>query len=358
MLAGTTLYGAGVPFEYTEVLPENYYSQRSEFISHLKVEAIKVWLKRELKDRYEPLESKVTEDFGEKYLIYYELMRLDKSGNPIKLQTPVEGEQLKIKGELDASGLREWIRLAEAKSQGASLRPLLLVTSTLPNDRGLQFPTSSLGQLTVSHLKSALQKLGIETVVLERLPVAYDSPARDRREIQELKQLGYYHNVNTAIWAHYRNCPECGGARLELNLYDLKENRISRSRSENLKWPPAGVEDPKTFGSLVAPTLELFEEDIRKLLGEGTVASGSFSLTVKGLKLLNALSKIEQLLSQSGLATGFQLVRASNDEIEFEIKSSHSTQTFVQRLGIGVREDIPLKLLEVDSQNLVVRYSL
>lgn len=351
-LVGPTsaLYAEGESFKISAPIPEELITQTGKFAMDLKHQAVVRWLKNYMKDNFAAVEEKVTQEFTEKYVLDF-TRRKYFSGKPF----------MEVKGHLDDKGLKEWARIASVKSENSSLNPLLVLSSDFPDNTISPAETASkvdstkYAKVMRTLLDTSLAKLNVslKIVPFNRFPLS--KPARSKNEIEALREVGLSTDSKTALWVHLSSCYSCGGAKLDMYLYNFDQNRIATADTEDLALAQSDLASESRLNETLGRPVSDFVQRLEQVISKGALFSSVFNLAVKGIPytshnlLVDALAKLDYVVRIS-------LRSMEPDGAEFEVMSSVGPAEFSERIGRAKFPQFNLKVLGIDSDSLTVRY--
>ncbi len=347
ILVPALLLAEGLPFSVSGPIAPG--EQLGPVISDLKYKAVLNYLQRLLGPRYDQYSRHINNEFAEKYVLDYKVARVgaDKSN-------------VEVSGHLDADSLKRWLRVTESKHGSNQIKPLLLISSEIPEFR---FSTSEtptkvrdtpLGQFFLSELTPFFQKLGAKLAPSGSL--ASDAPPKSddeaRRTMERLSSAG-----NCVFWIHFAPCASCGGARLDVYMFGPESGRKMVARSEEifLSGDPMQAANTKTFLHTFFTSLK---PDIEEAVSGGLLFARPFTLDIEGLNSKKGYKGIEGDLIAADVAIRVTLKKARGQTATLELLTLLSPEEVAQRFQEGIFSGYQLKVAaRVDTNHLVVRYS-
>lgn len=325
--------------------------QQGSLISLLKTRAVSEWLQGYLGNRFPQYEKWITQDFAEKYVLDYKVSRVGANR-----------EGLQLSGHLDGDSLKRWVRLLETKKGGTTVKPLLVLSSTLTT-----FPLSAgasadrardnvFGQIVSSFLNHEFQKVGTRLTPVEgSFPLS--SPARFENEIRTLRDYGVQSGGNCVVWVHLSPCVNCaGGARTDMYLYSLSAPRLVFVESEDLNLRGQEFSNQERVKAALHGVFQQFHAGFDSVVSEGKLMSIEFRVIFEGLDHPRLFKSFEGELAHSDFASQPILKKAEARTAEFSILSSMTAEEIAQRIQGLELSGKKLSAQRIDSRSVVVRY--
>ncbi len=333
-------FAAGATFSVTA-------TDDTQQLPDLKQRAVLEFLQRYLGERYDQYAPQVTADFAEGYILDY---KVGKAGN-----------RLQVIGHLDAERLKGWIRLAETKKGSTGVKPMLVISSTIPgltispSQTGARVREGALGQTLQAEAAAAFQKVNAKLGVPGGPGLSH--PPRIDSELRALRDYGNSEGYSVALWAHLVPCRTCGGARLDLFLYNLSQARRVLAKSEDLPLSGGDFNSSPRLKTVLKAPFAAFRNDLEALVSSGQIFSAAYFLTVEGVENYRVYKLIESGLGELDYIIQSVMKFSSPKIAEFEILTTLPGQELLSRLDNESFSGFDLKPVRVDSHNLVMRYS-
>ncbi|MCB9255344.1 MAG: hypothetical protein H6617_11740 [Bdellovibrionaceae bacterium] len=346
----SALHAEGETFNISAPIPDDMLTQTGKFAMDLKHQAVVNWLKSEMKDKYAAVEEKVTPEFTEKYVLDF-TRRKFFSGKPF----------MEVKGHLDSKGLKEWARIASVKSESTSLNPLLVLSSDFPDNSispestSEKVESSKYAKIVRTLLDASLAKLNVNLKIVPFTRFPLSKPARTKNEIAALREIGLSTDSKTALWVHLSSCYSCGGAKLDLYLYNFDQSRIATADTEDLALAQSDMASEARLNETLAKPISDFVQRLEQVISKGALFSSVFHLVVKGIPYTSH-NVLEDALAKLDYVVRISLRSMEPDGAEFEVMSSVGPAEFSERLGRSQFSGFNLKVLKIDSDALTVRY--
>lgn len=343
----------GVPFrESTTGAAETGSEGQGSTIAQLKQRAVISWLQSYLGDRFPQVEKHIGKDFGEKYILDYQV------GKSAENKTQVE-----IKGSLDANGLKRWLNLLETRAKGNSTAtPLLVLSSSapgltiLPSETPARASDSQLGQAIVALGNPILQKFNGKLIVGE-VGVSTAEPPKSEREVRDVASSLSRRGQSLALWFHLAACKTCGGYRLDTHLLQLNQGRRALARSDDLALSSADlVNGVKLRAALKQPFTEL-QAELEELISSGALSGNAYALIFENVPNYESYKTLEKQISALDYLIEPTFSSAQAGTFSMDVMSPLGSDELMQRITTQVFTGFSLKRVSVDSRKLVVRYS-
>lgn len=324
--------------------------QQSQLIAELKYRAVSEWLQGYLGGRYPQFEKSVTPDFAERYVLDYKVAR---TGN--------NREAMQLTGHLDGDSLRRWVRLLETKKGNYSLKPVFLLSSSIP---GLTFSAnetlekvkgSPLGEVVLGFANQQFHKLNVKTTIAER-GVPTQNPPKNEAELRALREFGVQTGNNLALWTHISPCASCGGARVDVLVYGLTGPRLVLALNDDLALQPKDFGNTERLKAVFSPIFQEFHSEFESAISEGKLFATEYELIVEGLDSYRMYKLIETEFNKVEYLSQPVLRQAENRTARFSVLSSLSSEDLAQRIQGSRFANFQLKPVRVDSRSISVRY--
>lgn len=342
--------GEGVPFKISAPIPQT--TDMQTFLKELKHQAVVNWLKEDMKDQFSSIESKLTPELTEEYILDFRRRRFSL-GRP----------HLEVSGHLNADGLRSWARLAAVKASGSGMEisPLFLFSSDFP---GHQSPpqetasavkTSLFAQTLLSLVSESLQKLHVVLRVMDVSRLGVTVPARNAAEVRALREIGLATESRSAVWFHLMPCDSCGGARLDTYFYNFEQSRIALADTTDLALVQSDIASAAKLKTVLAPAIADFQRKFEALISKDALFSSVFRLLVRGVDYTN-YRDIEGSVGKLDFVRQILLKSVQDEGVEFEVMSPLTPSEFSKRLAQSSLKGFRLQVLKIDSNGVVVQY--
>ncbi len=326
--------------------------QQASLIAELKTRAINEWLQGYLGNRFPQFEKQITPDFAEKYISDYKVARLGNDRNTMQLT-----------GHIDGDSLKRWVRLSETKKGTNVIRPVFLLSSTIPGltmspgETSERIRNSPLAEGIFTQVNHQFQRLNAKLYAADR-PAPLSNPPKDENDIYSLRDYGnQMGNSNTAVWVYLAPCASCGGARIDTFLYSLSSTRLVFALSEDLPLQPKDFSNPERIKAVLAPVFQQFHLEFESAVSEGKLLSSSFRIIVEGLESYRLYKLIENEMNRMDFISQPTLKQVVSHAAEFNVLSSLPSDELAQRIQSVDFNGYHLKPQRVDPRAIYVRYS-
>lgn len=325
--------------------------QQGELIAQLKLRAVSEWLQGYLGNRYPQFERFITNDFAEKYVLEYKVSRAGANREAIQLN-----------GHLDGDSLKRWVRVVESKKGGTTVKPLLVLSSSLT-----QFPLSPaastdrardnvFGQQVSSFMNHEFQRMNTHlTPVESSFPL--NSPARFENEIRTLRDFGVQSGGNCVVWVHLSPCSSCAGnSRTDIYLYSLNAPRLVFVESDDLPLKAQDYSNQERVKEALKTVFQQFHASFDSVVSEGKLLNSEFRVLFEGLDHVRSFKVFESELARSDFASQPILRKAEARSAEFSVLSPLGVDELAQRIQNIEMAGRKLSAQRIDSRSVVVRY--
>jgi len=323
-------------------------------MDRLKQRAIHAWVQQHYKDRYQSLRALLTPEIEESFITQW---KKEKS----------ETNQLKLEIDIDEDRIRQWVKLSELKTKQVELlSPILVVDSRVPNlmirpsENANRIKSNLISAALLQLMESQFRRLGMslsgpstEMTLTDDIP---NSTIEIRNIAQPLAQL----SKNALLWV--KLTPTAGGhIQSQWYFYNLNHQRVVLSRT--FSTTPSA--DWKTIDAIkedLRPPASRFGKEIEDLVSGGKLVSSSSQLVIQNMKLFRDLSgyrALKQLgweFKKLDFLADSLLKEVSQDGARFEILSSKPPEDLARSIEAYDFPGFKLKLVQVDSSTLVMRY--
>jgi len=325
-----------------------------DLTGNLQYQAVVEWLQRYLGNRFAQYQGKVTPEFAKRYILDYSI------GHP-----SADRNQVVLSGHLDAEGLKKWVRVAEAKRGGSSLKVLFLLSSTLPGISLYASATatglhdSQLAQTLYNESNAVFHKFSTRATPASNPKLSISQPPTSQTEMKGLQEYGISEGYNTALWIQLAPCKACNESsiRMDTYLYNLIAPRLALSRSDELPLQTADLVKPEKLRSAVHFPLEQFRSDLEDQASEGTLFTAAHRLIIEGIDSYRVYQQVESGISRMDFIDQSVLKRSEPKLAEFELLCSMKPDELYARLQQAEPGGFHLKPVRIDPQALVMRYS-
>jgi len=334
------LFAAGSSFSITG-------NGADDNITELKQKAIIEYLQAYLGARFESYAAQVTPEFAERYVQDYKVNR--SSG------------KIQVTGHLDADGLKGWVRLSETKRGANTVKPVFLLSSSIPgltlapSQTAAKTREGGMGQVFLSETAVAFQKLNAKLGVGSG-SISLNQPPRNDSELRKLEDFAKSDGFTSAVWVHLVPCKTCGGARLDTHFYNLNPARQVLARSDELPLGASEFANSARLKQALKGPVQALRADIEEKISNGALFSNAYRLTVQGLENYRAFKVLQSNITETDFIISATLKRSEHKMAEYEILSSLSAEEIGSRLDSESFDGFRLKTLSVDAPNVVVKF--
>jgi len=319
LMLSQVAWAEGEPFSVYAPAPPagpEYAEQEALLVSQLKYRAVIDWLQKYLgNEKYRQIESLITRDFAENYILKSKKGRL-----------AADRTQLEVSGDLNTRGLVRWLRGVETNRRGGSLRPVLILSSDLPffsvsADRSVKYKDANFAQVYLGLLNSELQKFNVKVVPYDVSGVSLTQPPLVESDVRTLRDQS---RNNTALWVNLSTCRTCGGARMDTFFYNFSHKKPLIVRSDDLVLDSVILSNTERLRNVLKPPVQQFQAEFEELVSSGALFSSTYELNIEGIGAPRVYKAIDSELSKLDFIVSATLVRAGNRAAEYEIVSTLS----------------------------------
>lgn len=323
----------------------------SDTLAGLKQKAVANWLQKNMGDRFAPVESQITADFAERYILNYKLGR--SAANP---------DWLELSGYLDEDSLRKWVRLTETKGKGSSqLRPLYLLTSSLPGlslkagDTLESVRDTALGKASLGLLTGEFLKLNSRPIPATG-SFSFLNPPKDERGTTALRDSAARDGANTAVWLNLTQCSGCDGPRVDLYLYSFSNLRLVTVQSEEIALAPKDYGNLERIQELLKPIFQAFHQELESVITEERLTAVPLRVSIEGVDSYRVYKQLEVSLGKIDTLRQVVPKAFSYRTAEFEGMTTQSAEDLARRIQQVSLGRAQLKTVRIDSRGVVMRY--
>jgi hypothetical protein len=336
---------------------------RQALLRDLRRKAVVDWLRKNLgeqlgEERINALEAQVTPEIVESNISSY---RVNRTAN----------NKTELTVDLNVGALRGWVNLVDSKSrQEMSLRPAVIVGSQLvgflisPEETSSRAQDNPFVQTMVQMTHSSLAKMQVSSAPPRGSFYGSKRP-KTASEIRSLSNQSAMSGFNSAIWVQLVSCRECGGARLDLTLFNFNKNRSELSITQDITADANLFGNPERLKNTVKPAFQELQTKAEALLSSGLLFDATYQLSItsipavtsaKDMRNYRIYRQIEDAISQLDSIDQAKIKGIEPATLRLEIQTSKSTTDLAQMLEAAQLPGFRLQRDRVDSTSLVMRY--